>query len=284
LMRFPLELDITKTQELVNPAIFLGNPLRRAVFPDKIPLTKAVRMKPEKQERSHLIAHLIMLAFFLGLIIFVSVKFTPEITRLISRPEKFKEYLASYGPVSALIYILIQMAHIIIVVIPGEIVQMAGGYAFGTVLGTLYSVIGTILGTIIVFVSTRLLGYSLVKTFVSPKRLKEFDFLINSPKSEIAMFVLFLIPGIPKDVLVYVSGLTPVKPLRFLLICITARFPGLLGCVYIGANLQEKDYLPVYILSGIALILFVVGILTKDKIIDALHRLRHPEKGGKPES
>jgi uncharacterized membrane protein YdjX (TVP38/TMEM64 family) len=225
-----------------------------------------------------------MLAVFLGLVIYVSIKFGPEITRLISRPEKFKEYLASYGPVSALVYILIQMAHIIIVFIPGEIVQMAGGYAFGTVLGTLYSVIGTVLGTVIVFFATRFFGYSLVKTFVSPKRLKEFDFLINNPKSEIAMFVLFLIPGIPKDALVYISGLTPVKPLRFLLICITARFPGLLGCAYIGANLQEKDYLPVYVLSGIALVLFVVGVLTKDKIIDVLHRLRHPGPDDKPGS
>jgi uncharacterized membrane protein YdjX (TVP38/TMEM64 family) len=235
-------------------------------------------MEPEKHRKSYLIAHVILFIVFLGLVIYASFKFGPGITRLISQPEKFEKFLASYGPVSVLIYILIVATHIIIVVIPGEIVQMAGGYAFGTVLGTLYSVIGTVLGTLIVFFATRLLGYSLVKTFVSPKRLREFDFLINNPKSEIAMFVLFLIPGIPKDALVYFSGLTPIKPLRFLLICTIARFPGLLGSAYIGANIQEKDYLPVWILSGIALVLFVVGILTKDKIINLLHRLRRPGK------
>ena len=83
-------------------------------------------MKPDKQGQSHLVAHAIMLAVFLGLVIYVSIKFGPEITRLISRPERFKEYLASYGPVSALVYILIQMAHIIIVFIPGEIVHEEG--------------------------------------------------------------------------------------------------------------------------------------------------------------
>jgi len=258
--------------------------LRRALFPDTILLIKAVRMKPDKEGKSYLIVHLLMLAFFLTLLIFVSVKFAPEITRIISRPERFKEYLASFGPVSALAYILVQVAQIVIVVIPGEIVQMAGGYVFGTVLGALYSVAGAVLATIIVFFATRFFGYSLVKIFVPPKKLKEFDFLINSPKSEIAMFVLFLIPGIPKDALVYISGLTPVNPWRFLLICTTARFPGILGCAYIGANLQEKDYLPVYILSGIALVLFVVGILTRDKIIAALHRLRRPGPDDKPES
>lgn len=258
--------------------------MRRALFPDKIPLVKAVHMKSDKQDRIHLFAHLIMLAVFLGLLIFVSVRFAPEITKIISRPERFKEYLASYGPVSALVYILVQVVQIVIVVIPGEIVQIAGGYVFGTVLGALFSVVGAVLATIIVFFATRFFGYSLVKIFVSPKKLKEFDFLINSPKSEIAMFVLFLIPGIPKDVLVYISGLTPVNPWRFLLICTTARFPGLLGCAYIGANLQEKDYLPVYILSGIAFVLFVVGVLTRDKIIAALHRLRRPGPDDKSES
>jgi uncharacterized membrane protein YdjX (TVP38/TMEM64 family) len=230
---------------------------------------------PDKHKKAYLLTHGIMLIAFLGLIIYASIKFAPGITRLISHPEEFKEFLASYGPLSALIYILIIMVHIIIVIIPGEIVQIAGGYAFGTALGTLYAFSGTLLGTLIVFFATRLLGYSLVKSFVSPKKLEKFKFLINSPKSEIAMFVLFLIPGIPKDTLVYISGMTPIKPFKFLLICLIARFPGLLGSAYIGANLQEKDYLPVWILSGVALALFVVGILAKDKIIDKLHRIRH---------
>jgi uncharacterized membrane protein YdjX (TVP38/TMEM64 family) len=231
-------------------------------------------MQP-KHKKAYLLAHSILLVAFFGMIIYVSIKFAPEIMPLMSHPEKFKEFLASYGPASALIYILIMMVHIIIVVIPGEIVQIAGGYAFGTALGTLYAFCGTLLGTLIVFFATRLLGYSLVKSFVSPKKLEKFEFLINRPKSEIAMFILFLIPGIPKDTLVYISGMTPIKPIKFFPICLIARFPGLLGSAYIGANLQEKDYLPVWILSAVALVLFAVGILAKDKIIDKLHRIRH---------
>lgn len=223
-----------------------------------------------------------MLVVFLILVVYISAKFGPGITRLMSHPEKFKEYIDAYGPASALIYILIQAAHVIIVVIPGEIVQIAGGYAFGTFFGTVYSLIGIIVGTLIVFFATRLVGYSLVRAFVSPRKLEKFDFLINSSKSEITMFVLFLIPGIPKDTLVYISGLTPVKPWRFLLICTIARFPGLWGSAYIGANLQEKDYLPVWIMSGLALVLFVAGILTKDKIIGRLHRHRREGKGTPP--
>jgi uncharacterized membrane protein YdjX (TVP38/TMEM64 family) len=87
--------------------------------------------------------------------------------------------------------------------------------------------------------------------------------------------LLFLIPGIPKDTLTYIAGLTPVKPLRFLLISMLGRFPGLWGSAYIGANLQEKDYLPVWILSGVSVVLFVAGLLLKDKIIGKMNRLRH---------
>jgi uncharacterized membrane protein YdjX (TVP38/TMEM64 family) len=144
-------------------------------------------------------------------------------------------------------------------------------------------VCGILLGSMIAFFAARLLGYALVKTFVSPKKLEQFGFLINNPKSEIAMFALFLVPGIPKDSLVYIAGLTPIKPVRFFLLSMIARFPGLWGSAYIGANLQEKDYLPVWIMSGAALVLFVAGVLNRDRIIAWLHRLRRHEEDGPPE-
>jgi uncharacterized membrane protein YdjX (TVP38/TMEM64 family) len=241
-------------------------------------------MEPKNKAEPHLVAHIILLVVFLGLVTYISFKFGPAITRLVSHPKRFKEVIDAYGSASALLYILIQTVHVIILLIPGEIVQIAGGYAFGILLGTLYSVIGILAGTLIVFFATRVVGYPLVRTFVSPGKLKKFDFLINSSKSEIALFVLFLIPGFPKDTLIYISALTPVKPWRFLLICTIARFPGLWGSAYIGANLQKEDYVPVWIISGLALVLFVVGILAKDKIIGRLPRHRHPGKDTPPDN
>jgi uncharacterized membrane protein YdjX (TVP38/TMEM64 family) len=233
-----------------------------------------------RRKTASLVTRILLLAAFLGFVIFASFKLGPSITRHMRNPEEFEKFIASYGSVSALIYILIQATQVVVFVIPGEIVQIAGGYVFGTWLGVLYSVAGILLGTMIGFFAARLFGYALVKAFVSPKKLEEFGFLINNPKSEIAIFALFLVPGIPKDSLVYISGLTPIKPLRFFLISMIARLPGLWGSAYIGANLQEKDYLPVWILSGVTLVLFVVGVLTRDKIIARLHRLR---RGGSDE-
>ena len=230
---------------------------------------------PEPQKRRFLLIHGVLIAAFAAVMIFASIKYAPVLTRLVSHPEKFKEFIDSYGPLSAVVYILLQAAQIVVAIIPGEVVQIAGGYAFGTFLGTFYSFLGAILGTLIVFYATRFLGYSIVRRFVSAEKLAKFDFLINNPKSEIILLLLFLIPGIPKDTLTYIAGLTPVKPLRFLLISTLGRFPGLWGSAYIGANLQEKNYLPVWIISGISVVLFVAGLLLKDKIIGKLNRLRH---------
>jgi uncharacterized membrane protein YdjX (TVP38/TMEM64 family) len=236
----------------------------------------------KQNKRVYLVAQAVLLAIFLGVIVYASLKYAPAITRLIRKPEKFRTFLQSYGPTSALIYIALSAIQIIVAVIPGEIVQVAGGYAFGTALGSLYAMIGTVIGTLVVFEAVRLLGFSLVKALISPRQLEKFRFLICDPKSEIAIFVLFLIPGIPKDTLVYLSGLTPIRPLRFLVICTIARFPGVLGSAYIGANIQEKDYLPVWIMFGLATVLFVGGVLLRDKIINRLQRLRRPRKDPPP--
>jgi len=225
-------------------------------------------MKIDQRAKRSFVIHVSLLALFLLVIVVISIKFGPDITRLISSPQRFREFLAAYGPLSALIYMIFHVIQVVIAFIPGEVVQIAGGYVFGTPLGTLYSVLGVLLGTLIVFFTTRALGHTLVSTFVPAKNFEKFEFLINSPKSEIAMFVLFLIPGVPKDALTYIAGLTPIRPLRFLVISMVGRFPGLLGSAYIGANLQRKNYLPVFVLSCAALILFVLGVLVKDKVID----------------
>jgi uncharacterized membrane protein YdjX (TVP38/TMEM64 family) len=118
----------------------------------------------------------------------------------------------------------------------------------------------------------RLLVYPLVKLFVSPEHLRKFNFMINNDKSEIGMLILFLIPGIPKDILTYIAGITPIKPLRFFVIITAGRLPALLASSYIGSSTQKGNYGIVIMLSAAAVMLFTVGILLKDKIINRIHK------------
>lgn len=220
----------------------------------------------DKQNKKTLLIYSLLVLVFLTGLFYLTIHYMPVITALIKKPEAFRRLLLAYGYGSVLVFIFFQIMQVVVAAIPGEFVQVAGGYVFGTALGTLYSMVGILLGALIAFSIARFIGYPIVKLVVSPRHMERFSFLANNKKSEVAMFLLFLIPGIPKDALVYIAGLTPTDPLRFFTIFVLARLPGLLGSAYIGANLEAKHYTVVIIVTIISVILFAAGFLVKDKI------------------
>ncbi|MCR4434789.1 MAG: TVP38/TMEM64 family protein [Clostridiales bacterium] len=234
--------------------------------------------KITKNNRKKLVLYIAIIGLFISAFIFFGVKYAPSVTALLAKPQKFREFLLSYGYASAFVFIFFQILQVVVAFIPGEAVQIAGGYVYGTALGTLYSITGILLGTIIVFYTVKLIGYPLVRMFVSEQNLEKFHFLLNSQKSEIAIFILFLIPGLPKDVLTYMAGLTPVDSRKFLLIVTTARLPGLIGSALIGSNIQNKNYTALVILSAIALLLFAAGVLGRDKLIALASNILHRDR------
>jgi uncharacterized membrane protein YdjX (TVP38/TMEM64 family) len=213
------------------------------------------------------------LVIIIGILVSVSIEYTSEITRLMSNPKKFREFILSYGQMSVLVFMLFQIFQVVIAIIPGEIVQILGGYIFGTFWGTVYSFIGITTGYIIVFLMVRFFGYRLVKQMVSEVALQKFYCLINSPGSDITVFLLFLIPGVPKDILVYIAGLTPIKPFTFFIIISIARVPAMIGASYIGSNIQMENYIAAIIIFLIACILFIIGFMFKNRIITILKNM-----------
>lgn len=207
---------------------------------------------------------------FIAFLVYLAIRYGPVITELAEDPGRLSRELNSLGWKGVLVFLGLQTLQVVIAVIPGGVVQVAGGYIYGTWLGLLYSVIGIFLGSVIVFYAARLLGYPLVRMLVSPDNLKKFGFMINSSKSEIAMFILFLIPGMPKDVLTYMAGITPVKPLRFFTVSIAGRLPALLGSSVLGYSTQAGNYVAVILLSVASIVFFLVGLFFKDKIIAKL--------------
>lgn len=226
-----------------------------------------------KSKRIKLVFYIILIVAFVGLISYLVIRFGSEITELAREPESLAGLLNSYGWKGVLVFIGMQILQVVVAAIPGEFVQIAGGYIYGTWLGTLYSLTGIVLGSVLVFFIARLLGYPVVRLFVSTKQLEKYSFMINSKKTDAAMFVLFLIPGIPKDVLTYIAGITPVRPLKFFAIITIGRLPALLASSYIGSSTEKGNYVIVILLSVAAVILFFVGILLKDRIINMVHKI-----------
>lgn len=217
----------------------------------------------------------LFLILFIGILSFLTIQYGPSIIKMVRDPASFRTYILSFKPDDVLIFMLFQVLQVVIAAIPGELIQIAGGYLYGTLWGTVYSTVGILIGTAIVFFISRLLGFTIIKALVPQKTIEKFSFIMNSPKLEVTMFILFLIPGIPKDMLSYIMGLTPVTSGRFFMIYTIARLPGLIGASYIGSNLQKKEYLTVIIVSIITCILLICGLIFKDKIIKHISRLKH---------
>lgn len=191
---------------------------------------------------------------------------------LFGRRQELKEYIEAQGLVGVAIFTFFQVFQVVVAAIPGEIVQIAGGYIYGTFWGTIYLVIGVCIGSIINFFIARWLGYELIKAFISEKRLTQLYNLVRGPKSDFVMFSLFLVPGLPKDILTYVAGLTPVPAGKFLIIAIVARLPALIGSSFIGACFQREDTFIAIAISGLAVVLFMLGVIFRDKIIGLVRK------------
>jgi uncharacterized membrane protein YdjX (TVP38/TMEM64 family) len=208
---------------------------------------------------------------FITLIAYASIRYTPQILTMFEQREELKASIASKGAAGVLIFISFQILQIVVAAIPGEVVQIAGGYLYGTFLGTVYLVIGVVIGSVIVFYASRLLGYEFVKSFVPKDKLDKYFFKDSGHKFLIFTFILFLIPGLPKDVLTYIAGLTPVKPSRFFVVAVIGRLPALIASAYIGNVFEHKNYTAVIIVSVVAVVLFLLGMIFKDRIVSRLH-------------
>jgi Uncharacterized conserved protein len=221
--------------------------------------------KQQKSFFSYLLG-LAVLILGIGLLIVLMLVYSARITEIISDPGKFRHLLVSYGSLSILIYIGVHILSVILVPVPGELVIIAGGYIYGTVYGTMYSLIGTILGSIMVFSFSRYFGYSLVKWLVPPKKFARFSAMLNRRRSEQTVFFLYLMPQMPKGILTYIAGLTPIALVKFMVLSTIARMPCIIGASYIGANLREKDFLPVILILAATGIVLLISFLMREKI------------------
>ena len=214
-----------------------------------------------------LVLKLCWLGLFLTLLTLITINYAAKITETISSPDKFRVLLISYRRLSILVFIFFQIVVVIIAPIPGELLLFAGGYIFGTLFGTIYSLIGIILGSTIVFFLSKFFGLSLIKALISPKKLAKLQALVTNQKSDLTIFLFYLIPEMPKDILTYIAGLTPINPFKFIIFSTIARSPCVIGSIYIGSNLKQKNYLAVIILLIIVgIILLVFFVLSAQKV------------------
>ena len=216
---------------------------------------------------------IVLILFFVGMSI-IAYFLSGDIYSLIKDPALLKEWMSVFGSFEVLIFILIQAFQVVIFIVPGELVEIAAGFLFGTTLGSIYSILGIALGSAASFIIARFLGYDFVRWVVPEQMFNRWDVFINEEKrGGTVLFLLYFIPGTPKDALAYFAGITPVSYLKFIFVSMFARLPAIVFSAYIGANIEQKNYTTALTVSVIAGIAFLIGFIYRDRIIRWLYQL-----------
>lgn len=196
--------------------------------------------------------------------------------------EAIRSWVLARGAAGMLAFIGIQALQVILFMLPGEIVQVAGGYAFGLWLGSVLSLVGITLGSLANFGVGRVLGRPFVEAVFGAKKVGRLERIAASGKGAAGFFIFFLVPGIPKDVLCYVAGMTRLSLPAFLAVSMAGRLPGILGSSYMGSATQAGGYRGALVMLGVASLLFILGLAFKERIEGWVESLLHRRKGGDP--
>jgi uncharacterized membrane protein YdjX (TVP38/TMEM64 family) len=179
--------------------------------------------------------------------------------------DDFREYIRSFGALGPLVLLGLQILQVFIALIPGEIVETAAGYVLGPWLGTAVCYLGIAFASSAIFILTRRYGVKLVEVFVSREKINELRFLNTAQKRNMLIFLIFFIPGTPKDLLTYFVGLTDIRLRTFLLLSMVARVPSVFSSTFGGHLLGEENYWGAVILYGITGLLSVLGMVAYNR-------------------
>lgn len=175
--------------------------------------------------------------------------------------EGMRDYIQSFGAAGWLVFLGLQFLQVFIALIPGELLESVAGFAFGPLWGTVLCYAGVAAATALVFLLTRRFGVKLVEVFISREKINQLRFLNTEKKRDVLIFVIFFIPGTPKDLLTYFAGLTDIKLTTFLAISMVARIPSVLSSTVGGHLLGEGVYTGAVLLYGITAVVSLTGLL-----------------------
>ncbi|MDO4741131.1 MAG: GNAT family N-acetyltransferase [Eubacteriales bacterium] len=189
-----------------------------------------------------------------------------ELILFVSDPALFRAWVQGMGFVGKLAYIGIMIVQVVVAIIPGEPIELVAGYAFGAWQGLLLAQIGTLIGSASIFLAVKKWGMRAVEAFMPKEKLQSFRFLQDSTRRNAIVFLIFFIPGTPKDVLTYFVGLTPMKLGEWLLITSIARIPSVLSSTLTGAAIGDNQYLIAVAIYGVTAIVSLIGALIYKKM------------------
>lgn len=195
----------------------------------------------------------------LAVAVAAALYFGQPLLPLFSDPQTARETIGGLGFWAPFAFMLMQVAQVIIAPLPGQVSGLIGGFLFGPWLGLLYTMIGSFIGFWIVFVLARRLGRPFVERFVKPETLAKFDGLL-SRKGPFVLFLIYLLPAFPDDVISFIAGLTRIPMRTLLLVSVAGRLPGYLVLSFAGDGLTGENMNPIVVGGAVVLAFAILAV------------------------
>ena len=202
------------------------------------------------------------------------VTYHKQIWLVLTQPaarDAFVAYVRGTGVTGFLAFLGLQVLQVVVAVLPGEPVEIMAGALYGTWGGLFACQLGILVGSVAVYYCVKLAGAAAVDASV----LHKYRFLRDDAHVKFALFLLYFVPGTPKDILLYIGPFMPVSARTFFAIALFARVPSVITSTYAGANIVQGNWkmsLLVFAVTGAAALLCV---WQQDKILSAIKALKH---------
>lgn len=183
-----------------------------------------------------------------------------QLIAFVSDSEGFKAWVQEKGVFAKVAFIGIMALQVIVAIIPGEPLEIGAGYAFGVGEGTILCLLGALAGSLVIFALVKKIGMPMVQLFFKKEDIANISFLKNTEKLTVLLFIIFLIPGTPKDMLSYFVGLTSIKMHTWLLISTVARIPSVITSTIGGNALGSQNYVMAAVVFALTIIISLFGL------------------------
>ncbi len=221
----------------------------------------------ELSERQQKTLAIVLMSLALVVGITVSIVVGIPLIRFLREPENFRLWVEQRGIWGRVVFVCIEVFKVITVFIPGEPIEIAAGYAFGTWEGMLLCLLGITIGSMVVFALVKRYGMSIVRIFFTQEKIDSLRFLRASRRRDVILTFIYILPGTPKDFLNYYAGLTGIRLPVWFWICSLGRVPSIITSTIAGDAFVQKRYIFAIAFTVGVVLIGGIGVLIYNRIL-----------------
>jgi len=222
-----------------------------------------VRIFASREQRRRFLLHLVVAAVAVAV---ASLAVRPYLA-LLTDADALRTFIGQYGLWAPLVLVALQALQVVVAPVPGQILAVVAGYLFGALWGTLYNMLGITIGSAVAFWLSRRFGRAYVERIVHEDALATFDAL-GDDYARLGLFVFFLVPGLPDDVVCFAGGLTRLPLWQLVALAVIGRTPGFFLANVVGDFLGTDRFGAAAAVAVAVLVASALGYLYRDRLVD----------------